>query len=237
LVANPGEFPNYEFVRALKASLEINTGSIFRYHTHENTYLNFIYRQVCSDPGEIEDRDELCEFIKTITTSTGTSEEEWQGERNMIDLHGLVKRYYYDPATNGSISIKDVLPAILNRSEFLQKKYSQPIYGASEGTPNRIPSLNFTNKIWINSDNGKVDNPYKLLPELFKDESEHDYELIMSEIEIINNGGAAMTAYAKLQFQEMSLYERQEIEAALLQYCELDTLAMVMICEAWLAEI
>lgn len=38
-----------------------------------------------------------------------------------------------------------------------------------------------------------------------------------------------MTAYVRLQFEELSEYEREEIEAALLKYCELDTMAMVMI--------
>jgi hypothetical protein len=42
-----------------------------------------------------------------------------------------------------------------------------------------------------------------------------------------------MTAYAKMQFEEMSDYERGELTSSLLQYCELDTLAMVMIYEAW----
>ncbi|GAB6153615.1 hypothetical protein JCM17380_23650 [Desulfosporosinus burensis] len=46
-------------------------------------------------------------------------------------------------------------------------------------------------------------------------------------------GGAALTAYARMQFEEMSKYERTEIEKALLKYCELDTLAMVMIYEGW----
>ena len=41
-----------------------------------------------------------------------------------------------------------------------------------------------------------------------------------------------MTAYGKLQFQEMSAAERSSIESALLKYCELDTFAMVMIYEA-----
>ena len=231
LGALPGEFPNYEFVRALKVSLETNTGSVFRYHNHENTYLNFIYRQLLADPDDIEDREQLCQFIKTITTSTQGSDEEWQGERNMIDLHEMVRRYYYDPATKGSISIKDVLPAVLSSSAFLQEKYSEPIYGTEDG----IPSLNFTEQRWVEFENEKVLNPYKLLPKLFVDETDHDNQILLSEVEAINNGGAAMTAYAKLQFQEMSLSERQEIEAALLKYCELDTLAMVMICEAWRA--
>jgi hypothetical protein len=36
-----------------------------------------------------------------------------------------------------------------------------------------------------------------------------------------------------MQFEEMSEYERSEIRKALLKYCELDTLAMVMIYEGW----
>jgi hypothetical protein len=42
-----------------------------------------------------------------------------------------------------------------------------------------------------------------------------------------------MTAYARLQFEDLAPYRRKEIEAGLLRYCELDTLAMVMIFEAW----
>ena len=49
----------------------------------------------------------------------------------------------------------------------------------------------------------------------------------------IKDDGAAMTAYAKMQFEEMSNYERDELTKSLLQYCELDTMAMVMIYEAW----
>jgi hypothetical protein len=42
-----------------------------------------------------------------------------------------------------------------------------------------------------------------------------------------------MTAYCRMQFSEMSDYERDKLKAALLKYCELDTFAMVMIYEAW----
>ncbi len=41
-----GTFPNYDFVKALKAQLEKDNGSIFRYSNHENTFLNMIYRQL-----------------------------------------------------------------------------------------------------------------------------------------------------------------------------------------------
>jgi hypothetical protein len=56
------------------------------------------------------------------------------------------------------------------------------------------------------------------------------YENI-SELEEIKDGGAAMTAYAKLQYTDMSKMEREEIRKRLLQYCELDTLSMVMLLE------
>jgi hypothetical protein len=146
----------------------------------------------------------------------------------MIDMLELVKRYYYDPATKGSNSIKDVLPAILSSSEFLQKKYSKPIYGADGG----IPSLNYRDWQWIKLENGSVIDPYKLLPKMFQDFTDKELELLSDDDEL-KGGGAALAAYARLQFEEMSEYERLEIRKALLKYCELDTLAMVMIYEGW----
>jgi hypothetical protein len=81
-------------------------------------------------------------------------------------------------------------------------------------------------------EHGKVVDPYKQLPKMFRDVSDHDFERLSEEDEL-KDGGAAMTAYARMQFEEMDPAERQELEAALLRYCELDTLAMVMIYEAW----
>jgi len=46
-------------------------------------------------------------------------------------------------------------------------------------------------------------------------------------------GGAAMMAWAAMQFSDMGEGERKRIAEALLKYCELDTLAMVMIYEGW----
>ncbi len=224
-----GVFPSYDFLRNLKKELSADNGSIFRYSNHENTYLNMIYNQLRSETSKIADKEELLEFIKSITHSTKESTEEWIGKRDMIDLWVLVKRYYYDPATNGSNSIKFVLPAILNSSEFLQKKYSKPIYGAVNG----IKSHNYKDWKWIEFKDGKVVDPYKLLPKMFSDVSEKDMETLLSEESEIRDGGAALTAYAKMQFEEMSDYERDEIGKALLKYCELDTMAMVMIYEGW----
>lgn len=221
----PGVFPNYEFIKKLKEELENDDGTIFRYASHENTYLNFIYAQLEND--KIENRKELCEFIRTITEYK-VSKNKIVGPRNMVDMLRLVKRYYYDSAMKGSNSIKAVLPAILNSSKFLQDKYSKPIYGTDRG----IPSLNFKDWTWIKHENNEIIDPYKLLPKMFKDLSEKDLAILGYGNEL-NDGGAAMTAYARLQFEDMPDYERSEIQNALLKYCELDTLAMVMVYEGW----
>ena len=50
----------------------------------------------------------------------------------------------------------------------------------------------------------------------------------------LSDGGAAMTAWAFMQFAEMKDEEKDNISDALKRYCELDTMAMVMIMEAWI---
>jgi len=121
-----------------------------------------------------------------------------------------------------------VLPAILNSSDFLKEKYSRPIYGTEEG----IKSLNFKDWQWIEVENGSVVDPYKKLPKMFTDVSDKNLDILTEDDELAN-GGAALTAYGRMQFSEMSEIERTELSRALLRYCELDTMAMVMIFEAW----
>lgn len=223
-----GVFPNVEFIRALKKSLEKDNGTIFRYADHENSYLNMIYRQIKELKNEVSDSEALCDFIKSITHSTDSYKESWVGNRDMVDMLKLVKRYYYDPVTNGSNSIKAVLPAILNSSTMLQTKYSKPIYGAEDG----IKSHNFKDWCWVVKEGDTVIDPYKNIPKLFEDITDKNFDLLSYSDEL-NNGGAALTAYAKIQFHEMHDSERKALEEGLLRYCELDTFAMVMIYEAW----
>jgi len=221
-----GIFPNYEFVRQLKAQLDNDQGTIFKYSNHENTYLNIIYEQLQSEQADVADKDELCDFIKSITKSKKNSVEKWCGERNMVDMLEVVKDYYYNPMTGGSNSIKQVLPATLNSSDYLKEKYSKPIYGTDT-----IPSKNFKDWIWFKFEDDTVKDPYKLLPVMFQDADKFDN--LLSDNDELKDGGAAMTAYARMQFEQMGDYERDELTNSLLKYCELDTFAMVMIYEAW----
>ena len=85
-----GVFPNYEFLRALKKELDGDEGTVFRYATHENTFLNHIYRQLVEDTAPPSDKDELLTFIRSITKSVKSSPDKWVGVRNMVDMleHG-----------------------------------------------------------------------------------------------------------------------------------------------------
>ena len=93
-----------------------------------------------------------------------------------------------------------------------------------------MPSLNFSNKQWLNLKEGVSSNPYDSLTEMFDGAQVYDnYE----NSEGIKDGGAAMIAYAKMQFEDLSDNDKNNLRNNLLRYCELDTLAMVMIYEAW----
>lgn len=168
-------------------------------------------------------------WIEGITCSRDDEADGWEGPRNMVDLCELVKKYYYHPNTGGSNSIKKVLPAVLSDAKSLHSLYSRPVYGARNG----IPSLNFKDWTWLKRDStGKVVDPYKLLPPIFSDLDLETMDGLVTDRSIAD-GGAAMTAYARMQFTQMSEVECDRVCAALLKYCELDTFAMVLIYQYW----
>jgi hypothetical protein len=149
-----------------------------------------------------------------------------QGTRDMVDLCKVVVNYYYNPHTFGSNSIKKVLPAVLNSSKFIQNKYSRSIGNIAVSSKN-LPD----DHVWLTKQENKIISPYKTLPPVFENISQDEIETRLSDIENIDDGGAALTAYGKIQYTDMSEKERQDISDALKRYCELDTLAMVMIYE------
>lgn len=214
-----GRYPNFDFVRKLKNSLSINHGTIFRYATHENTVLNQI-KQELQLSQEI-DKDELIDFIVDITEEK-SGKNKIQGDRNMVDLLEVVLSTYYGHSAGGSNSIKYILPAIIQDVPFLKNKYSQlGLYGRGK----KIDSLNFEQHIWLTKESNW--NPYKTLPLIFKDDVRKGSGSILN----VADGGAAMNAYTLLQFQGLTESERNAYKLALLRYCELDTMAMVMIIE------
>ena len=237
LMTDPVVFPNFEFVRALKAELEGDGGTVFMWSPHENTILNKVAGQLegCLERGAPDDALELIEFVRTLTTG---------GSRAMVDLCALSKRAYFADGIKGSSSIKKVLPSVMKWSGVLKSLYSGEVYGAvaSEGQDvvakqAAIPSKNFKNFAWwvpSASDPSVPLEPYDLLR--LEGEDLLGEGLMAGEdpdVLAITEGGAAATAYARLQFEDVVEVDRRMIREALLRYCELDTLAMVMIVQGW----
>lgn len=226
------EFPNYKFLRSLKNEFSTSLkGTIFRYHNHENTILNKIYTQLLNESSiDVPDRNELIDFIKEISQPTQINKDEWKpSNNNMVDLYKLILSLYYSPYSKGSNSIKHILPSVINDSSFLKSKYSKPIYGT-----NQIPSKNFINHSWLNE---KELDPYKSLPPVFSNINDDYVGFVNGQnlsFNTVNDGGAAMTAYAYLQYGDLESNLRESIKKSLLKYCELDTMAMVMIFEHFL---
>lgn len=212
-------FPNFDFVRALKRDLEGDEGTVFRYSHHENSVLNQIAEQLRFS--EESDKDELIAFIESITHDRGADR---YGKRDMVDLCEVVVRYFYDPSMKGSNSIKVVLPAVL-RSEKLQEKYAKP-YREYVDSPN-FAGFDFSLINYTDATKCEVGNPYKYLPTIGAELVEGG-ETTDSE-ERINNGGLANANYAKLQYDGLTDNEKLKLKNALLRYCELDTMAMVLI--------
>ncbi len=225
------KFPNFEFVRALREQLGHDEGTIFRYSNHENTILNTIRRQLVD--GNERDKDDLIRFIDAITHDSGA--ERKGGPCDMVDLWDVVKRYFYEPREmRGRTSIKVVLPAVLNASQFLKDKYSKPIYGKAIHSCN-IPASDPLAWIEIDSATGHIENPYHKLPsvsEILKLDGITDDILEREDDDMtVANGGAALTAYNKLMFSDSVAVQTKALRKAMLRYCELDTMAMVFIWE------
>ena len=211
LCTEPGRQPNPDFLRALQASLARNDGSVMMWSPYERSVLNELRGQL--EAGALRD------FVTSLLPG---------GTRAMIDLCELSAAVFFHRRAGGSSSIKKTLPAMLTASAWLKSTYEQPHYGG--GRPN---SRNFTEPMvwWRAGADGLPIDPYRLLPPVFQD-------LALSETDedpTLAQGGAALMAYARLQFETVDPCQREAWKRALLRYCELDTLAMAMIVQGWRA--
>ncbi|MCG2592991.1 DUF2779 domain-containing protein [Ramlibacter sp. XY19] len=227
--------PNVDFARALRAALMpqgVLQGTVFRYHNHENTVLRGL-RQVIANRNDA-DKQQLLDFIDLVTKPSDAEAKQGvqAGAKTMVDLHRLVQEGYYSKVAGGSISLKYILPAILNEAPGVARYFSQP--GLFAGPA--VTSKNFSHQdghVWLQAEYDN--NPYKTLPPIFSGERASLNEMLLrlagddGEETAINQGGMAMTAWNFTQFADLSADERVAIRDALLRYCELDTLAMVML--------
>lgn len=219
-----GHLPNEGFLKNLQAQLSQDGGTVLHYAHHEQQVLGDMADQV-----ELGNPHLAAWARGLMDSSTG---DHGQGKGRMVDLQKILVQRYYHPLAGGSNSLKKILPAILSPGGKLHGKYIRPVYGAES-----MPSLNLKKgKAWVSATSW---DPYELLPPVAADIPKGTEKVhgVAGKDERIDQGGAAMTAYAKVQFTQCRKKEVDDIRKALLQYCELDTLAMVMLWEEWQEQI
>jgi hypothetical protein len=129
------------------------------------------------------------------------------GNRRIVDLCALAKDHYLHPDMKGSFSIKDVLPAVWRSNAALRDMPEFREYA-------RLDEV------------GNVLDPYDTLEPL----------PIGTKEEVIKEGTGAMRAYQEMMFG-LSAGDpggKASLRKLLLQYCKLDTAAMVIIWRHWI---
>jgi hypothetical protein len=130
----------------------------------------------------------------------------------MVDMCELAKGGYFHPKMKGKLSLKYVLPAVWEDDEAL---HTNPAF----------------TKYYRRSPGGMVANPYDTLPALpFGNPDEEETE------EVVTEGAGAMRAYQEMLYGVSRHNEalKEQWRRLLLQYCELDTAAMVMVWAHWI---
>jgi hypothetical protein len=126
----------------------------------------------------------------------------------IVDLYELAKKFYFHPDMGGSVSIKKVLPAIWFNDLSLRSHHWFAEY--------------FEEK------DGRVLDPYETLKPLpFRDDD--------LEEEVVREGTAAIRTYQDMMYgaHRSDATFRETMKQRLLNYCRLDTAAMVMIWMHW----
>lgn len=131
-----------------------------------------------------------------------------QGGRT-VDLYDICRLHYFHPVMGGKTSIKAVLKAIWQENSGL---HSHPWF---EG--------------YLKRDGEKVLSPYEALPAI---------DLGDGGSKVVRDGTGAMRAYQDMVYGLRRTDERYRTACrdVLLQYCKLDTLAMVMVWLHWMRQ-
>ena len=136
---------------------------------------------------------------------------EKDAESRLMDMNKLALKNYFHPLMGGRTSIKVTLPAVLAASG------STKIKSWLEGFEANLSLYGL--------DKGHIMNPYNLLPALD----------IVENGDKVKDGTGAMKAYQEMMFglSRTDSDIKDTWKQALLRYCKLDTLAMVIIWEHW----
>jgi hypothetical protein len=190
-------YPNFEFAKTLMHTLK-SRGTVFVWSHFEKTALREIREQMVKYH---QDDRELAKWLEGIVDDTGP----------IVDLYELAKEFYFHPRMNGSLSIKDVLPAV---------------WFESDGVRNHRWFRDYRRQ----REDRQFLEPYETLEPLpFGDEEEGEVA------DAVREGTGAMRTYQDMLYglRKTDTGYREAKKNLLLNYCKLDTAAMVMIWMHW----
>jgi hypothetical protein len=135
-----------------------------------------------------------------------TSDKSVKREGRLVDMNDLTKKFYFHPFMKGRTSIKKVLPAIWNNNKYLHEVPFFKDYSATDFE-------------------GGIVDPYDTLkPDVTQ----------IDEEDAVAGGTEAMRAFQRIRFDDtLNQIQKNEIKRQLLEYCKLDTMAMVIIAHHW----
>lgn len=208
-------FPNIEFAKTLKNQLG-DSGTVLTWSHHERSVLRDIRKQIRKYK---YDEPQLDAWLLEITHKPKDDFDEWElyelGDDyreaprhkriGILDLEKVTVKQYFHPEMGGRTSIKKVLPAIWNNNPSLHER----------------PEF----RDYVRHIDGVVQDPYKALEPINLEGVEF----------AVREGTAAMLAYQDLLYGRGrgNAENKRKLKEALLQYCALDTLSMVVIWEYW----
>jgi hypothetical protein len=180
-----------------------NEGTVLMWATHENTILRNVFNQM--EKYNIDD-DVLKNWLKGII-KFGNDDKT-----RLLDMNRFTLEHYFHPKMKGKTSIKKVLPAVLYENS--SKRISKWLKEFD------------TEFSLLNEKEGIITDPYAQLPPL---------EIFDQGEKYLKDGGGAMSAYQDILFglRKNNADSLKAYEKGLLNYCKLDTLAMVIIWEHW----
>lgn len=203
-------FPNFRFAESLMKQIG-NNGTPLMWATHENTVLRTILEQLENAENYVAGykNDKLKKWLFTITKESEKKANPRPGR--LIDMNALTLKHYFHPYMKGKTSIKKTLPAIWNNNEYLHE----------------LPYL----KLYYKKENGVILNPYETLKYHWENIEYDNAE----QLETVKEGSAAMQAYHNMLFGngKDNPTIKQRLKKELLNYCQLDTMAMVIIWKHW----
>lgn len=205
-------FPNFRFAESLMQQIG-EKGTPLMWATHENTTLREILSQLnnANDYTTNYSNEVLKEWLFNITKATDEKGKTTRLGR-LQDMNAFTLKHYFHPFMKGKTSIKKTLPAVWNNHSFLHGvPYFKPYYKEDI--------------------HGNILNPYETLKYQFEDVLLQE----MDEAEIretVKEGGAAMQAYFSM-LNSSDIKTKERLQKELLNYCKLDTMAMVIIWHYW----